>query len=186
MKSNVMRSVLALFILLIFTGEAMARARLSRTVPIAIPKNELAASFTSKDIEKIIPLDMHATDNADHVAQRIGDRALQMWFDRPEVRNSAMGRAATTVEEATKVQAEFGGDEPEDVHHRFSFQVMALQAVTRLQYSGWLNAAMNYDARVGATIVEVTEKIWTNKDFVLSHKAASGEDFSSVGVRWAF
>lgn len=161
-----------------------AKVELSKTVPVKFP-HEMREGFTQKDMQKLIPLDMQPTDNANYVATRIGDKAVQAWLNSPAVKNSAMGKTAKQVEGAMKTEVAISQDAgPQKINHRFMFQVQAFQSTAMMKYRGWVNANATYDARARASVVEVTEKVWKDKDVTLSHTASNTEDISALGVRW--
>lgn len=153
--------------------------------PIYAPEKP-AAQFTSKDLESVIPMNMEPTQSAGSVATKIGDRLVQKWLESDAVKSSAVGRTASTVENAMKTEVQINKNESTGVNHKFSFQVLALQALTKLEYSGWWNATLNYDARERQTGLEVREKVFHNKDFFINHKVSSVEDMSSMGLRWSW
>ena len=167
---------------------AEAKVRLSQTKPIQIPVNELDRPITSKDVQKVIPLDLRPTTSSSYVASKVGDRALNLWINSPAVQDSALGRTKNQVEQTMKTEVSVAGtgEGANKVEHKVSFQVLALQATTRMTYKGWVNAEVNHDVRNRSTLFQVSEKVWDNKDVTLSHMANTDEGVSSVGVRWSF
>jgi len=165
-----------------------AKVRLSRTVPVKMqtPRDK---SSDWKSLNKIVPADLNSLDgkerqNEGAVASKFGDKAIQEWWNSPEMRNSSFGRTATTVEKSLKTEVSVPSKSKKGVDHKVSFQVLALQSAAKMEYKGWTNASLNYDARKRASKVEVSEKIMRNKDLTLSHTATAQEDISAVGVRW--
>lgn len=167
---------------------AQAKVRLSQTKPIQIPVNELERPITTQDVQKIIPMNMRPTSSTTAVLTRVGDRALTTWLNSAAIQDSALGRTKNQVEETMKTEVSVAGtgEGANKVEHKVSFQVLALQATTRMTYKGWVNAEVNHDVRSRATQVQISEKVWNNKDVTLSHMANSDEGISSVGVRWSF
>ncbi|MBX2988453.1 MAG: hypothetical protein KF802_11210 [Bdellovibrionaceae bacterium] len=172
--------------LLLPLSAVQARVKLSQTKPVVFPQTDVKLSVNSDDVRKVIPMDMKATNDAGAVAQRVGDRALQNWLESPAVKNSSFGRTATHVEGAMKTEMSLQGGDDKKTEHKIAFQVQALQATTKLQYKGWVNAEANYDARAKASSVQLTEKMMDNKNVVLSHTANSREGVSSLGVSWSW
>ncbi|MNL73456.1 hypothetical protein D3C87_1989180 [compost metagenome] len=70
--------------------------------------------------------------------------------------------------------------------HKFSFRVEAFQALAKFEYTGWMKAAVNYDAKAAQTNIQFSEKVFANKDLTLTHKASSKEALSMVGLGWNF
>lgn len=141
-----------------------------------------------KNLNRTIPGNLAPTQNESEVVRRFGDQAIQNWLNSPEVKNSSFGKAASQVESAMKVEASIQsapispGADPID--HKFSFQYLALQSQTKVEYKGWTNAFFRVDSSKSETAFEISEKIFKNKDFVLSHVKNPIEDRSSMGLRW--
>ncbi len=174
---------LIILLTVLSTQAAFAKVTAQNTSPVQIPQAPSSA-WTQEDVSKVIPTDMKGSDDAGYVATRIGDQAFQSWFNSPSVRNSSIGRTANTVQESLKTEVSLKGNDETAVEHKFTFQVLALQAISQLRYSGWLNAALDFDARAHQTKLEVSEKLWNNKDLVFSHTASADQGMSAVGLRW--
>lgn len=164
---------------------SFAKVDRKKAVPVVIPTQQYSNELTSKDIEQIIPLDLQENSSAGTVVTKIGDHALQNWFKNSEMSKSSVARAAARVENAMKTEVALASSEPGAVQHRFSFQFLAFQAITKLEYKGWLKAVMNHDSRENTSRLEVVEKVW-DKDVVLSHTASSLENVSALGLRWSW
>ncbi len=162
---------------------ALAKVNVKNTYPILIPKAS-SNGWTQEDIGKVIPTDLQNSNDAGFVATRIGDHAFQAWFKSDAVKNSPVGRTAETVQETLKTEVAIKSDDKDAVEHKFSFQVLALQAISKIKYSGWLNAAVDYDGRSNEAKLEISEKLWNDKDFIISHTAKAEQGLSAVGLRW--
>lgn len=175
---------LLFFIAILSSQAALAKVSVKNTRPVHLPTAPSNA-WTSEDVGKIIPTDMGNSTDAGHVALKIGDRTLQSVLNSPNIKNSSVGRTATKVQDTMKTEMIVkSGSNKSAVDHKFSFQVLALQAISKFNYSGWLNAELNFDARAQQTNFEISEKVWNDKDFVISHSANHRQDLSSVGLRW--
>lgn len=148
-------------------------------------KDPLAEGLTS-----VVPSYLPASQSEVEVMKFFGDKMIQNWLTSPAVKNSSFGKAATTVEQAMKVEASITtapsepGEKPID--HKFSFQYMALQSQAKVQYSGWGQAHVKHDSKLSETSFEVSERIFKNKDLVLNHTKNLTEERSSFGVRWSW
>lgn len=174
--------------LLAVSQVAMAKLTIANTEPIAVPmENEQAADkITQKDVEKIIPTDIPQTNDMNMVAAKIADRSVQAWFNSAQVQASTLGKTATTVQKTMTANVSIKSDEPKAVEHKFSMQILALQAMAKLQYTGWLNAVFNYDAKAAESMVEFSDKIF-NKDLFVNHTSSSAKgDVSTVGIKWGW
>ena len=150
---------------------------------VSFPK-AAQGGLTYKDVQEVVPTDMIPTENAVTVVNKIGDRLMQNWLKSEAVKASAMGKTASTLENAMKAEVKVEKSKPEGVEHKFSFQFLALQALAKVEYSGWLNASVNYDARASQTGIELKEKVWNSKDLFINHTVTSIEEVSSMGLRW--
>jgi hypothetical protein len=151
-----------------------------------LPKvEENPDQITSKDVEKIIPTDLQATRDLNKVAARIADRSLQTWFNSSQVQGSSLGQTASKVQRQLASEITLKSDEPQAVEHKFTIQLMALQAAAKFQYTGFLNAVFNYDVRAAESMVELSEKVF-NKDLFVNHTSSSREGVSSVGIKWGW
>jgi hypothetical protein len=171
----------------ILPQNACAKLDHASTQPLSVPMIDEGAEkkITSKDVEKIVPTDMQATDNMNQVAGRIADRGLQAWFNSPQVQGSALGQTAKTVQKNMATDITVKSNEPQAVEHKVSMQLMALQAAAKVQYSGLVNAVVNYDARAAQSMVELSEKVF-NKDLFVNHTSSTHEDVSSIGIKWGW
>lgn len=171
--------------ILLFSISSFAKLDRSTTEPLVLPTGGSDEKITSQDVEKIIPTDLEATNDMNKVASKIADRSLQTWFNSAAVKNSAIGRTAASVQDTMSTDITLKSDEPQAVEHRFSMQLLALQAMAKLQYTGWLRAVFNYDAKAAASMVELSDKIF-NKDLFLNHTNSSKETISTVGIKWGW
>lgn len=182
---------LSLIVVLCFSPLALfAKVKLSNTSPVQIPINEYEQKITSGDVQKIIPLDLRPSKDVEYVAGKVGDRAFQTFMKTPAMQDSSVGRTAQKVESSMKAEMNLpgtGGDDGEkSVDHKIGFSILALQAIARMTYTGWVNAELNLDARENATIFQISEKVWNNKQMTLSHTSTSYQGLSALGLRWSF
>ncbi len=159
---------------------------LHSTKPLVIPRDNVTPRLTSKDVAEIIPTNIPKDESTASMMNRIADRTFMRWFNSPSVRDSAFGRFATQTEENLKTDVVVEGEAPEDISHKFSVRIEAFQACAKLMYSGWLNAAVNYDAKASQADVQITEKVLHDKDLTLSHKNNSDQGLSMIGLAWSW
>jgi hypothetical protein len=164
--------------------------------PVATGKKILAPSYVDlqnpylKKLNSTIPGNLGPSQNESEVLKRFGDQAIQNWLNSPDVRNSSFGKAASQVESAMKVEASIQsapsvpGQAPID--HKFSFQYLALQSLTKVEYKGWTNAQFRIDSGKSETAMEISERVFRNKDLVVSHIKNPTENHSSMGLRWSW
>lgn len=178
-----MKRLLVLFLILALPFGAFAKIKRSSTKRVVFPEKVEAPAFLDEQtMEKLVPLDLDPEKEND-IALRIADRGFQMWFESPQIQSSIVGRSANTVQKKLKTDVVLKPEEPLGIEHKFTFQLMALQSMARLQYAGWLNAAFNYDAKASASILELSDKIFRT-DLFVNLKRSSAENVSSVGFKW--
>ena len=85
-----------------------------------------------------------------------------------------------------KMQAEvnLGATGPEKTEHKFSFKVLAAQALAKIEYIGWVKAALKYDLKSANAEAELMENLANNKDLIISHSVSSAESKSQLSLRW--
>lgn len=183
-----MRLLPSLLIIMTCASPCMAKKLdLKSTKRLVIPVDNVTPTITSKDVEKLVPTDMAQKSNSGNIMTRIADRGFNLWFNSSAVKNSALGRTVEKTQEKLKTDVTIEeGQGDNKTKHKFSFRVEAFQALAKVEYSGWVKAAINYDARASQTNLELSEKIAENKDLVVSHKGSSKEALSMVGLGWQF
>ncbi|MNT02375.1 hypothetical protein D3C72_1368690 [compost metagenome] len=182
------------FILMLMCSKCLAKSReVAAQKPInkpgtswVIPVDTVTPKITSEDVAQIIPLDMQATSDSNEVASRLADRGLNYWLNSPAMKDSTLVRVANEAQEKLKTDVIVQGGGVDKVKHKFSFRVEAFQALAKFEYTGWMKAAVNYDAKAAQTNIQFSEKVFANKDLTLTHKASSKEALSMVGLGWNF
>lgn len=168
----------------------LKKIELLQAKKIIAPKPIAIESLYVKTLNGTIPGNLGPSQNEGEVLKRFGDQAIQNWLNSPAVRNSSFGKAATQVENAMKVEATVQtaphspGATPID--HKFSFQYLALQSQAKMEYKGYTNAQIKIDSSKNETAVEVSEKVFKNKDFVISHTKNATDNNSTMGLRWSW
>lgn len=170
------------------TKKAQKKLNVENMKPVIFPEKIKDNSTSYEDFVRIVPRDIHNSDSPTYVATKFGDQVMQNFLNSPQVQSSQVGRTANTVQNAMRADVSLGAtpssSSPEGINHKLSFQYMALQAQTRVKYTGWTNAAYSHDAKAKQSDVEVSEKIFKNKDLVLNYTKNETEVRNSVGVRW--
>lgn len=158
--------------------------------PVIFPEKIKDNSATYEDYVRLVPTDIQGSQSETYVATKFADQAMQNFLNSPQVKNSSVGKTANTVQNAMKADVDLGGgptaSDPKAVHHKVSVQYLALQSQTKVAYSGWTNATLRMDARARETGVEISNKVFHDKDLVLNHTKNAVEAKSSVGVRWSW
>lgn len=133
-----------------------------------------------------VPTDMTATANSGLIFSRIADKSASTYFGSAAFRSMPIGGAATQMEKSMKADVVLGGNSPEEIQHKFNFNVEAFQALAKIQYTGITNAAIMYYAFQSKMSLEVSEKVFGSKDLVLAQDFGHSDSLSRVSFRWGF
>lgn len=169
-----------------FSSPCGAKVDLRTTEPLEIPQDEVTPRITQEDVARIIPTDIRQGESTGSVMSRIADRSFNLWFNSAVVKNSALGRVVEQTQEKLKTDVIVPSEKPDGVAHKFSFRFEAFQALAKLEYTGWLKAAVNYDAKVSETDIQFKDKVLKNKDLIVSHKANKEQGLSMIGLAWSW
>lgn len=174
------------FLILGISCACHARVDIKTTKRLVIPVDNVTPKITADDVAKIIPLDLKEGASQGTVLTRIADRGISMWFNSPAMKASAIGQIAEKTQEKLKTDVVVPAEDPEGVSHKFSFRVEALQALAKIEYTGWMKAAINYDAKASSTDIVLSEQVLTDKELTVSHKSDREQGLSMVGLAWSF
>lgn len=174
-----MKSLILILSLIVI--QASAKVDIKSTKRLVFPNIMRPDAITSQDVSKVIPLNMAPASDSSVVAKQIIDNSISSVFNSQSVKESLVGGTAHKVQNKMKVDAEV---KTKKTNHKFSVKIMIAQAVAKLEYKGWVNAIVNYDTKQQASELELSEKIFKNKDLYFKHQAQNNSELSSVGVRW--
>ncbi|MEN0057234.1 MAG: hypothetical protein AAGB31_00240 [Bdellovibrio sp.] len=181
-----MRLILSFLFFIGFPCLCWCKVDIKSTKRLIIPVDTVTPKITSDDVAKVVPLDLRQGDSEGTVMTRIADRGFSLWFNSSAVKQSTLGRIAENTQEKLKTDVVVPAGTPEGVSHKFSFRVEAFQALAKMEYSGWLRAAINYDAKASVTDIFFKEKVFSDKDLTVSHKADKEQGLSMIGLAWSW
>ncbi|WP_413559661.1 hypothetical protein [Bdellovibrio sp. HCB209] len=177
-------SILLFLSALVCSGKCMAGVELSTTKKLVIPVDNVTPKITTQDVQKVIPTDNVYAETTSTMMTRIADRTFNLWFNSDVVQESLLGKAIQETQETLKTDVVVPASSKQGISHRFSFRVEAFQALAKMEYKGWLNAAVNYNAAAASTDVEFRERVFRDKDLTLSHKGTSSNSLAMIGLAW--
>ena len=144
------------------------------------------AGWARVDLKKTkimtLPSDISSPFMTQETKNKIADNTASLWWSTTPLRNTSVGRAADAAEKKLNVQAAF--EDKNKIKHTFNFKFLAMQALARVEYKGWVHAAISYDARAAKTEAEISEKINAKQDLIISQSITTAESKSQVGFRW--
>ena len=112
------------------------------------------------------------------------DNTLSFWWERSPAKNTSLGQVAEKVDKNLKTEMSLGRSADQKTEHKLSIKLLAMQALAKLEYKGWVRAGLNYDARAAKTEAEILEALSPNKDLVVSQSFTAAENKSQVSLRW--
>lgn len=176
--------IFQIFIFALACQQASARVDYEKTRPLVLP-SQLHSEDLNLTVNAIIPASDMTGFSQNRVASRILDNSLSYLWRTSPLRYTAVGQVANRVEKTVQVEKVIAATEENKVEHKFSFDIQGLQALARLKYSGWVKAAVQYNMNDASASAEVSEKVFDNKDLVLSQTVSSNTDSKSqVSLRW--
>ncbi len=181
---NLLASLLIIFLTIAFAVTSEAKVNVKTTTRMVMPVDVSEPLISAETSNKLLPKSVKPDESSGSVISKIMDNSFSVWWDKSPIRQTSVGRAAEKVEKNMKAEVDFGRMANSKVDHKLSVKVLAMQALAKLEYRGWVRAAINYDARSANTEAEVLESIAANKDLVVSHSFAAQENKSQVSFRW--
>ncbi|WP_415062370.1 hypothetical protein [Bdellovibrio sp.] len=181
-----MRLIMTVLFLVTCSGVCWGKVDLKSTKRLIIPVDQVTPKITQADVAQVVPMDFKEGDSQNTVFSRIADRGFSLWFNSSFMKESALGRFAEEAQEKLKTDVVVPASTTKGVSHKFSFRIEAFQALAKMEYTGWLRAAINYDAKASATDILFKEKVFANKDLIVSHRANKDQDLSMIGLAWSW
>ena len=178
---NLLKTISLILLLVTSSQTAWSRDSIKKTQNLIMPTDVSNPVMSAETSLKIQPRSVSNGASATAIASQIADNSFSLWWDTSPIRNTQVGRAAEKVEKSMKTEVSYKTNR---VEHKISFKVLAMQALAKLEYNGWVNAAINYDARADKTEAEISEKISAEQDVIISHAFTPGGNKSQVAWRW--
>lgn len=165
---------------------AQARVDVKKTKRLILPNDPSEPLLSAENSKRILPKNVETGETGNSVISEMIDNSFSLWWEKSPVKNSAVGKVADTVDKKLKTEVNLGKSADQKTEHKISVKVLAMQALAKLEYKGWVRAGVNYDARAAKTQAEVLENISANQDLRLSHSMSSDENMSQVSwvVNW--
>lgn len=132
-------------------------------------------------LNRIQPKSVDKNETGNQVLAKMIDRSFSYWWATTPLRKTGLGRAAETIEEKAQVRAEL--QDSNNIKHRFDFKIMLSQALAKIEYNGWIKAAVSYDAKSSSTEAEVIKNLDHSKDIIITHLMGTDENLSRISLR---
>lgn len=178
------RLFLMIFVLVFFNQTLYAKVEILKTKKLYLPKDLSTPILTKKESEKILPKSAATGESSTSIFSKMLDNSLSFWWENSPAKNSQIGQVAEKVDKKLKAEVNFGKTSDQKTEHKVTFKFLAMQALAKIEYVGWVRAGLNYDAKAAQTQAEVYEKISDNKDLVISHTLNAFENKSQLSLSW--
>lgn len=179
----------AFLFFVLFTASSLgfkchARVDIRDTRPLILPKDASEPILSAENSQKILPKKIEPGETGDGVLSEMVDNSFSLWWNNSPVRNTAVGQVADSVDKKLKTEVSLGKSADQKIEHKISVKVLAVQALAKIEYTGWVRADVNYDVKAAKTEAEILESISANKDLIVSHSMTAEENRSQVSLLW--
>ncbi|MBC7419101.1 MAG: hypothetical protein H7328_00085 [Bdellovibrio sp.] len=181
---RILLSLLIIFFTMAIAVSSDAKVNVKNTKRLVMPIDISEPLISTQTSDKLLPKSVTNHDSGSSVISKIVDNGFSVWWDQSPIRQTSVGRAVEKVEKNMKAEIDFGRAKDSKIDHKLSIKLLAMQALAKLEYRGWVRAAINYDARAAKAEAEILESLAENKDLILSQSFAAQENKSQVSVRW--
>lgn len=175
-------NVLTIFSVLGLGSLASAKVNVQHTKRLVLPAKVGSDSLADVLTTDILPNKLAADETSSSFLTKVADNSISHYWKHSPLRHSPAGKAVESAEKKLNVEASYKDED--NIDHRFNFKVMAMQALAKIQYTGWVNAALNYDLKDARAAAEVSEALSDKNDLVLSHEISNAEQKSAVSLSW--
>jgi hypothetical protein len=162
------------------TCTAQARVDLKKTKRLVLPIDPSEPLLSAETSQKILPKNVEQGESGNSVISEMIDNSFSLWWEKSPIKQTSIGKVADKVDKKLKTEVSFGKSADQKTEHKISVKVLAVQALAKLEYKGWVRAGLNYDARAAKTQAEVLENISAHQDLKLSHSMSSDGNMSQV------
>jgi hypothetical protein len=151
-------------------------------VPMVLSLREM----NQRDIAALIPASsLKATDDGGRIATKILAQSLNSFFKSDTMKNSGVGRTATSVEKGMNTNVSMGGEDPGSTKHSFNFKMKATDARAVLRYQGFADAQISY--QVGNEFkVSMFQRLNSQAQLVFDSISKSKESIQQVSLNLRF
>ncbi len=169
---------------LVLSSTCVARVDISETKRLILPSDISEPLLSAENSQRILPKKVGSGESSASVISQMVDNSFSLWWEKSSVKDSAIGKAADSIDKNLKTEMNLGMSADQKTEHKISIKLLAMQALAKIEYKGWVRAGLNYDARAAKTEAEVVENISEHQDLLVSHSIQSGENKSQVSLMW--
>lgn len=138
------------------------------------------AFITSKDLERIIPTNMPATNNPSEVGNKIADQGMDVIFNSKAIQSMPVTKVVQKLDLEQAIK--FGSKE--NVEHKIGLRVLALQRMARLEYSGFLSANAAFSASDQSIDFNLVEELSQKSKLFINMNTVSQTSTANIQWEW--
>jgi hypothetical protein len=167
------------------TSLCFAEIDIESTQPILIPVDSTAPRNIAADFAKFVPPTAFIPGSSEAVVMtKVADITVNYLMNNSALKQTAVMRFADKTKEKLKADIFVPALDGKGPNHKFSFKLEAFQALAKMEYTGWLKAAVNYDVKSSMTAISIQEKLFVDKVLSLKHESSKDQKFSMIGLAW--
>ena len=137
----------------------------------------------SEDVARIVPTHFMPGTDGGLIGRQILERSAQMILNGSALRESGVGRAATTIENAGKTDIGLGSSES-GIKHNLNLEYRVFENLALFRYSGLVNANVRYSLGDRGYDIQIEDDLDEVTQLVFSHHTLTAT--SQVRVSWQF
>jgi len=176
---------LSLFLLALVIGpKCWCKVNLKKTKRLIMPVDVSEPVLSAETSQRLLPKTIEQNESGRSVISKIADNSFGVWWETTPMRYTSVGQAADKAEKKMKTEVSFNDNTEAKTEHKITFKVLAMQTLAKIEYTGWIRAALNYDAKASKSEAEVVERIFDKQDIVISHAVTPLESRSQLSLRF--
>lgn len=176
---------MTLMSLLASANHCLATVDIASTEPIHIPVDYYTPKVTSSDVAKVYPADSFKPgSDSTVIMNKFADLTVNYFVSTWTTNESSFARFAESTRNKLKADLVIPSSGRNAPAHKFVVRVEAFTAQAKMEYTGWLNAALNYDARSEGTAFTINEKLFSNTSISLRHETSKVQSASMISLAW--
>ena len=155
------------------------------TKPMLIPVDSTTPRNIAADFAKIVPASAFVPGSSESaVMTKVADITVNYLMNNSALKQTAVMRFADKTKEKLKTDIVVPSADGVGPNHKFTFKLEAFQALAKMEYTGWLKAAVNYDAKSSVTAISIQDKLFVDKLLSVRHVSSKDQTFSMIGLAW--
>lgn len=179
---KIISSIFLMLTMILTVATASAKVDIQKTKRLYMPDKKEDVLISEAFTLKVQPKQIAPDESSKKVLSKMVDNSLSYYWENSQLRYSPVGKTAEAVEKKVNLEANYKDEN--NIEHKVSFKVLAMQALAKIEYKGWVNAFLNYDMKSARAEAALVEALSSKNDLVLSHAVTHSEQKSELSLRW--